>query len=141
MSVNRWMDKEVVVHIHNEMLLSHKMEHLESVLMRWMNWEPFLTRRIKRMCFSSPTYFYFADLLCPCVILLSTSKFTYVCVCVCVCARALVSLSCPSICNPMDCSPPRIFQARTLKWVAILFSIKFIYSHKYLLSIFQRWCM
>ena len=25
-SINRWMDKEVVVHIHNEILLSHKKE-------------------------------------------------------------------------------------------------------------------
>ena len=39
------------------------------------------------MCFSSPTYFYFADLLCPCVILFSTSKFT------CVCVRACISQS------------------------------------------------
>ena len=28
-----------MVHIHNEILLSHKREHLESVLMRWMNLE------------------------------------------------------------------------------------------------------
>ena len=35
--------------------------------------------------------------------------------------------SCPTLCNPMDCSPPdssvyRIFQARILEWVAISFS-------------------
>ena len=35
------------------------------------------------MCVSSPTYSYFADLLCPCVILFSTLKFTCVCMCVC----------------------------------------------------------
>ena len=28
MSINRWMDKEVVVHIHNGILLSHKKEHI-----------------------------------------------------------------------------------------------------------------
>ena len=28
MSVDRWMDKEVVVHIHNGILLSHKKEHI-----------------------------------------------------------------------------------------------------------------
>ena len=44
------------------------------------------------------------------------------CVCVCVCAQ-----SCPTLCNPMDCSPPDfsvlgIFQARILEWVAISFS-------------------
>ena len=26
--INRWMDKEVVVHIHNGILLSHKKEHI-----------------------------------------------------------------------------------------------------------------
>ena len=28
MSIDRWMDKEVVVHIHNRILLSHKKEHI-----------------------------------------------------------------------------------------------------------------
>ena len=35
--------------------------------------------------------------------------------------------SCPTLCNPMDCSPPgssvhRILQARILEWVALPFS-------------------
>ena len=39
----------------------------------------------------------------------------------------LVAQSCPTLCNPMDCSPPGssvhgIFQARILEWVAIRFS-------------------
>ena len=38
-----------------------------------------------------------------------------------------VAQSCPTVCDPMDCSPPgssvhRIFQARILGWVAISFS-------------------
>ena len=38
-----------------------------------------------------------------------------------------VALSCPILCDPMDCSPPGssvhgIFQARILEWVAIFFS-------------------
>ena len=38
-----------------------------------------------------------------------------------------VTQSCPTLCNPMDCSPPAssihgIFQARVLVWVAISFS-------------------
>ena len=34
------MDKEVVAHIHNGVLLGHKkMNAFESVLMRWMNLE------------------------------------------------------------------------------------------------------
>ena len=36
--------------------------------------------------------------------------------------------SCPTLCNPMDCSPPGfslhgIFQARVLEWGAIAFSV------------------
>ena len=34
------MDKEVVVPIHNVILLSYKKKTFESVLMRWMNLEP-----------------------------------------------------------------------------------------------------
>jgi len=45
-----------------------------------------------------------------------------VCVCVCVCVCMLVTQSCPTLCNPMDCSPPGssvhgILQARILEWV------------------------
>ena len=40
-----------------------------------------------------------------------------------------VARSCPTLCNPMDCSPPGssihgIFQARVLEWGAIAFSQK-----------------
>ena len=49
-----------------------------------------------------------------------------VCVCVCACAHTHVKLLqlCPTLCNPMDCSPPdssvhEILQARILEWVAI----------------------
>ena len=42
--------------------------------------------------------------------------------------KSEVTQSCPTLCNPMDCSPPGssvhgIFQARVLEWVAISFSI------------------
>ena len=41
-----------------------------------------------------------------------------------VCVRVLVTQSCPTLCDPMDCSPPGssvhgILQARILEWVAI----------------------
>ena len=42
MSIDRWMDKEVVVHIHNGILFSHKRNAFESFLMRRMNLEPFI---------------------------------------------------------------------------------------------------
>ena len=46
-----------------------------------------------------------------------------VCVCVCV----LVTHLCPTVCDPVDCSPPGfsvygILQARILEWTAIPFS-------------------
>ena len=39
----------------------------------------------------------------------------------------LVAKSCPTLCNPIDCSPPgssvlEIFEARIIEWVAISFS-------------------
>ena len=40
MSISRWMDKEVVVYIHNGIVCSHKRNAFESVLMRWMNLKP-----------------------------------------------------------------------------------------------------
>ena len=41
--------------------------------------------------------------------------------------KVLVAQSCPTLCDPMDCSPPSssvhgILQARILEWVAIPFS-------------------
>ena len=48
--------------------------------------------------------------------------------CAAAAAAAAKSLqSCPTLCNPIDCSPlgspvPGILQARTLEWVAISFS-------------------
>ena len=44
-----------------------------------------------------------------------------------VCVHAKSLQLCPTLCNPMDCSPPGssihgILQARTLEWVAVSFS-------------------
>ena len=49
MSMNRWMDKEAVVHIYSAMLLSHKKEHIwESDLMRWMKLEPIIQSEVSQ---------------------------------------------------------------------------------------------
>ena len=48
MSIDRWMDKEVVVHIFNGVLLSHKNYKLESVLARWMNLEPVIQSEVSQ---------------------------------------------------------------------------------------------
>ena len=42
------MDKEVVVHIHSGILLSHKKNTFESVLMRWMNLEPIIQSEVSQ---------------------------------------------------------------------------------------------
>ena len=48
MSIDRWMDKEVVVHIHNGILLSHKRNAFESVLMRYMNLERIIQSEVSQ---------------------------------------------------------------------------------------------
>ena len=42
------MDKEVVVYVHNGILLSHKKGSFESVLMRWMNLEPIIQSEVSQ---------------------------------------------------------------------------------------------
>ena len=55
------MDKEVVVHIHNGVLLSHKRDKFELVLMRWMNLESIIQIEVSqkekdKYCFLMHTY-------------------------------------------------------------------------------------
>ena len=42
------MDKEVVVHVHNGILLSYKRDAFESVLMRWINLEPIIQNEVSQ---------------------------------------------------------------------------------------------
>ena len=42
MSIDRLIDKEVLVRIQNGILLSHKKNAFESALMWWMNLEPII---------------------------------------------------------------------------------------------------
>ena len=42
------MDKEVVVHVYNGILLSHKRNTFESVLIRWMNLEPIIQNEVSQ---------------------------------------------------------------------------------------------
>ena len=42
------MDKEVVAYIHNGVLLNHKKERIESVLMRWMKLEPIIQSEVSQ---------------------------------------------------------------------------------------------
>ena len=46
MSIDRCMDKEVVVHTHNG-ILAIKRNTFESVLMRWMNLEPIIQSEVR----------------------------------------------------------------------------------------------
>ena len=47
MSINKGIYKEDVVHICNGILLNHKKNKFESVLVRWMNLEPVKVRMQK----------------------------------------------------------------------------------------------
>ena len=42
------MDEEVVVHIHNGLLLAIKRNAFETVLMRWMNLEPIIQSEVSQ---------------------------------------------------------------------------------------------
>ena len=42
------MDKKAVVHIHNGVLLSHKKNAFESVLMRWMKLKPIIQSEVSQ---------------------------------------------------------------------------------------------
>ena len=46
MFIDRRMDKEIVVHIHNEIYSAIKRNVFESVLMRWMNLEPIIQSEV-----------------------------------------------------------------------------------------------
>ena len=59
--------------------------------------------------------------------------------CVAAAAAAKSPQSCPTLCDPIDCSPPGspipgILQARTLEWVAIAFYKKSSKAPSYLLK-------
>ena len=47
MSIDRCMDKEVVVHTHNG-ILAIKRNTFESVLMKWMNFEPIMQSEVSQ---------------------------------------------------------------------------------------------
>ena len=62
--------------------------------------------------------------------------FHFLLQCIQVKSESEVSQSCPTLCDPMDCSLPGssihgIFQARVLDWGAIAFSKKQLEVHKY----------
>ena len=48
MSIDRWMDKEVVVHIHSGLLLSHKKEHIWVSSNEGMNLEPIIQSEVSQ---------------------------------------------------------------------------------------------
>ena len=46
--IDRWMDKEDVVCVHNGILLSLKRSAFESILMRWVNLEPIIQSEVSQ---------------------------------------------------------------------------------------------
>ena len=47
MSIGRWMDTEIVVHVYNGILLRYKKDAFESV-MRWMNLESIIQSEVSQ---------------------------------------------------------------------------------------------
>ena len=66
--------------------------------------------------------------------------YTYIYVYVCI----YIYRVCPTLCDPLDCSPPGssvhgILQARILQWVAIAFSTcMYIYTYEYYFILVQK---
>ena len=95
---------------------------LEPGKMKWSCWQGlFLLRVVKKDLFQ--TFFLVLKVSSHCLpsIPICVQISSYKDVCVCVSARLLQS--CPTLCNPMDWSPPGssvcgILQARILEWVA-----------------------
>ena len=78
-----------------------------------------LGKVVQQGWYCHPTYLTYMQRVCVCV-------DVCVCVWICVCVGWVVR-SCPTLCNPMDCSPPGssvngVFQARIQEWVAIFSS-------------------
>ena len=48
MTINRVMDKEVVLHIHNGILLNYKKYIFESLLMMWVKLEPAIQTEVSQ---------------------------------------------------------------------------------------------
>ena len=48
MPISRQMDKKAVVHIYNGILLGHKKNSFESVLMRWMKLESIIQNEVSQ---------------------------------------------------------------------------------------------
>ena len=95
------MDKAAVVCIYNGILLSHKKNEFDLVLVRWMNLEPVMKREVSQK---------------------EKTKYGHMCVCVCVYMHwymifgiymrytyiqyqfSSATQLCPTLCNPWDCS-------------------------------------
>ena len=101
MPISRWMDKKAVVHIHNEILFSHWKEYIWISSNEVDETGAYYTKQSKSERKTPIQY---------------------------TAAAAAKSLqSCPTLCHPIDGSPPGspvpgILQAKTLEWVAISFS-------------------
>ena len=48
MTINRRMDKEVVVHVYNGILLSHKKNEIESFVETWMDLESVIQSEVSQ---------------------------------------------------------------------------------------------
>ena len=88
MSIGRWMDKKAAVHTYNGTLLSHKKEQTGSFAEMWMDLESVIQREIREK-----------QILFINVYMWNEKKMVSDQI-------SWVAQSCPTTCDPMNCSTP-----------------------------------
>ena len=105
--------KQLYVGWINHMVLLYSTEWLSDWALRALH----SSRNYRQALYRTRNYIYIYTLLCIFHYVLSQDTHTH---------TRLVTKSYPTLCDPLDCSPPGssvhgIFQARVLEWVAISF--------------------
>ena len=124
MSIDRWMDKDVVyVCIHT----THTHTHTHVPMEYWKKVKVLFTQSCPALCHSMDCSLPRSSInrILQARILEQVPTSFYIQLNTCLLAKLLQS--CPTLCDPIDSSPPGspvpgILQARTLEWVAISFS-------------------
>ena len=113
-SADEWISKLWYIYTMKYYLAIIK-NTFESFLMRWMKLEPIIQSEVSQKKNTN----------------IGSVQFSS------------VTQSCPTLCDPIDSSPPGspvpgILQARTLEWVAISFSNPIQYTNAYIWNL-ERW--